>query len=99
MRVVAGKFRLAGYFLAVAGLVAGCASAADPNMAKEVGNPGIFYERSQTENMSSSDEVELRFRAQQEILERQRLEAERQAREIDDLKRQEYHNQHLKMKQ
>ena len=72
--------------------VVGCGSSSTPSpaAAREVGNPGGLP----TE--ASRDTVEKRYRAQEEILRRQQEEAARQDREIEELKLQQYQNEHLR---
>lgn len=74
----------------------GCSSSQPIEPTKEIGNPGIYYGLADSENISDEDKLKLKIRAQEEILKRQQAEAERQAREIQDLKRQDYFNRQMK---
>jgi|GEM_PF-2573273 len=81
------------YFLLLATLSLSACSSNPGAISGEVGNPAF---NSAKGNVSSSTAIEDRYRAQQEILARQKAEDEQQNREIEELRLQHFQNQQFK---
>ena len=81
-------------FLVISAIVSFVGCSSNPGaISGEVGNPAFNSDKGKP---TLSQSIEDRYRAQQEILARQKAEDERQNREIEELRLQHYQNQQFK---